>query len=533
MHLTSTFRYRLLFTLICCASMAVWFSTGRGLSNSVEYNQQLTRVQQIEVQLARRVENAIDFSVTAYSELLFTDTSTCNIWLRNKLRRLVLDAGGVTDIYVLTGDGLCSVFDELSHALPDRDIRENWLVGRNPAYRVGVIPGYEHNLIGVSRGLDLGSEVVIALNPETMLYDLVHSDQLAHTQATLMLGDEVIATFGGAAIEMADPNDLVTYARTGQRYPITTRVQTDSAALRAVKRAVPTTIWVSWVLVGLMTSFAFAYFCLRRFDPEVEDVKHGIKSRQIRPYFQPIVDTHSGRVLGCEALARWIKAEDRIVPPNSFIPVVERAGLDDDLLRQLISATAQDLRAVFDSDPTFYAGFNATSAQFSRQGFAEEVLALLDKFGLPPSQICIEITERQVISDIETATRNAQHLKAQNVRLAIDDAGTGHNGLAALQLLDLGVLKIDKFFVDSISADPRSRIMLDTFVSVARRSGMRTVAEGVETAEQVSVLAGAGVGSLQGYFISRPIPGAEFAARFFTEWTDSAMAPPHQNVVNF
>ena len=75
--------------------------------------------------------------------------------------------------------------------------------------------------------------------------------------------------------------------------------------------------------------------------------------------------------------------------------------------------------------------------------------------------------------------------------------------------------------------------MLDTFVSVARRSGMRTVAEGVETAEQVSVLAGAGVGSLQGYFISRPIPGAEFAARFFTDWTDSAMAPPHQNVVNF
>ena len=117
---------------------------------------------------------------------------------------------------------------------------------------------------------------------------------------------------------------------------------------------------------------------------------------------------------------------------------------------------------------------------------------------LEPSQVCIEITERQEIRCQECTSANIRALRKLGFRIAIDDAGTGHNGLAAIQLLDASVLKLDKFFVDHLHEGERSTAMLDTLVSVAKRIGMRTVAEGVETKEQAIVLREAGIDAFQG-----------------------------------
>jgi EAL domain-containing protein (putative c-di-GMP-specific phosphodiesterase class I) len=153
-----------------------------------------------------------------------------------------------------------------------------------------------------------------------------------------------------------------------------------------------------------------------------------------------------------------------------------------------------------------------------RDGFAKSLIALVDESGLAPRQVCIEITERQEISAPEKASAATAILRKTGFRVAIDDAGTGHNGLAAIQMLDASTLKIDKFFVDHIAHDTRSTMMIDMLVSMAERFGMKTVAEGVETQDQVDVLRQAGVDYIQGFVYARPVPANGFVSALNAEW---------------
>lgn len=533
MGLTSTLRYKVLLALIFSVCMGIWHLSGQKLHGNVIYQNQLSQLGETGERLTQRVEKAIDFAVSASAQILFTDISQCDDALHQRLRDLVAETGSVLDIYIVTQTGTCSAFDETSVMLPDFSGRSEWYSARNPLYRIGVLYSHDTELIGVSRGLGTMGEIVFLLNPDALLYGALPTDILPYVETALFIGHHKVNSDGGAMFSLSGLEDMVTIHQTSVQYPVSVRIRADVVALRTAHKDVAMSVFLPWWVLGTFLSVCGSIIALRWFNPKVADIKHALKSGQIRPHFQPIVETISGQVLGCEALARWVAPDGEITSPAEFIPVIEQNGLDDLLLTRMLLRAKQDLRYVLEKDPSFYISFNVTPAQISRFGFANDFVKNLQGAGLRAEQVCVEITERQVISDPDMAAINAADLRAAGLRLAIDDAGTGHNGLASMQLLNVCILKIDKFFVDHISADPRSRIMLDTFVSVAKKSNMKTVAEGVEELHQMSVLKAAGVTSIQGHFFSKALPGSEFTQLYFGDWAIEANQNDTQKVVNF
>ena len=533
MRLTSCLKYRIRFTLIFCACLGVWQVGGQRLYGNIIYQRQLDFVDQTSHHMVQQLEKTIDFAVSAYSQLLLTDNRICTGALELEMRRLVMDAGAVTDTYIVTPNGICSVFGDVRYMLSDTDERGDWTVGRNPTYRFGILSEQGQTRIGVSRGLGTANEIVLVLNPDAILFGGFPSDLSPHVETNLFVADQSVASLGGAQFTQANPKDISFTTQHSKRYPVSVRIRYDRNALQSAYEKPSASVFIPWLVSGVLMAISVAVLALRRFDPKVEEVRIALKNGNIRPYFQPIVDTSSGRVLACEALARWVEPDGKIISANAFIPTIEKHGFEDVLLLNMLARAKQDLRLILEKDHSFYISFNVTPDQMSRIGFAAELVRNLSKIGFRMNQVCLEITERQQIAEPEIAATNAADLQAAGVRLAIDDAGTGHNGLAALQLLNVGILKIDKFFVDFISTDPQSRIMLDTFVSVAKKFNMKTIAEGVEKPCQVHVLQTAGVSSIQGYIVSTALPGVEFEDRFFAEWLDGAFNLSQQNVVHF
>jgi EAL domain-containing protein (putative c-di-GMP-specific phosphodiesterase class I) len=154
-----------------------------------------------------------------------------------------------------------------------------------------------------------------------------------------------------------------------------------------------------------------------------------------------------------------------------------------------------------------------TPDQLLGQGFVESLTANITKTGLNLKQLVIEITERQPISDMQAALHVSRELLELGVRLALDDAGTGHNGLSSLHALQAHYLKIDKYFVDGVALDRKSGVLVEALISLAQQFSMDVVAEGIETEEQRVKLLELGIREGQGYLYARPLPASELIAK--------------------
>ncbi|MEM1288358.1 MAG: EAL domain-containing protein [Pseudomonadota bacterium] len=514
--------WRLCFAAISLAVMAGWFAIGMGLHRYTTDQTNAVQLQELAEQLIRRAEKVVDFVVIANSELLIAGHAECSPEVQQVLQKLVLDTGTVSDLYMVTADGVCSSFDDLSMQLPASDLRGNWVAARNPAYRFGEIEGRMEQLVGVSWGFGTSLELVAAINADAMLFDVLPTELRNDGRVDLFVGDQKVGSFlgsgAGSLVSDAIGPDTGSFSATGERYPLSAQIMVHRETLETWRRDVTPAIAVAWSLLGLFVSGVAGWASIRGRDENLECLEAALRGGEIVPFFQPIVDLASGKVIGCEALARWLKPDGEQVSPGKFIPLIERNGLDDRLLTVMIEGAARDLGPALQDDDGFYVSFNVTPAQLISQGFCERLLALVSENGLRPGQVCVEVTERQAIASPDQAAAATTRLHNAGFRIAIDDAGTGHNGLAALQVLDASTIKIDKFFVDHIDEDPKSRVMVDMFVSVAKRYDMRTIAEGVETESQMDVLCAAGVSAVQGYVHSPAVPPAEFVSRLQTAW---------------
>lgn len=501
------------FFLLFAAVFAGWTVCGVALHSFIVQRNNAEQVASSSNQLMRRVERAIDYTVMAGTEFLLSGHGACTDDAQDFLRRIVLETATISDIYLVSAQQTCSAYGDLSAELPDVALRESWLEARNPEYRIGRLALGSNGNYGVSRGLGRDLELVFAVNSDAALFDVLPNGLRDHGQINLLVGDTPLARFAGAAFAPDQSTATKAFSSSGNRYPLSVEIEVMSAAVSAWQNEISPTLAGVWGLLGVLASGSLSFACIRRRNTDLAEVVRALTNNEIVPYFQPIVDSFSGQIVGCEVLARWVRPDGTVAPPDSFIPLVERHELDDELLNAMVEQTASSLRALISDQPTFYVSFNVSPKQLERDGFADAVTSLVGKQMLPPSQVCFEITERQVIAAPETAARTTRQLSAAGFLISIDDAGTGHNGLAVIQELQVGTIKIDKFFVDHIGDDPRSRVMVDMFVSVAARYGMTTVAEGVETEEQLVALRIAGVDFLQGFFFSEAVDGDMFIER--------------------
>jgi len=240
--------------------------------------------------------------------------------------------------------------------------------------------------------------------------------------------------------------------------------------------------------------------------------------------FQPFVSLVSGEVVGFEALARWTDAELGRVPPSQFIPVAEDSGLIVPLgrwaLRESASRLAQWDKAYGCRVPLTI-NVNLSPVQIVRDDVSEAVREALDNAGIAGDRLTIELTESALIADLDKTRSLLDALKAMDLTIAMDDFGTGFSNLANLQSLPIDVLKIDGSFVTGMVGDRDKVAIVHAILSLARALGMRTVAEGVETAEVGQALGELGCDRGQGYYYARPM-SADAAYAFWLERNQSA-----------
>jgi len=237
--------------------------------------------------------------------------------------------------------------------------------------------------------------------------------------------------------------------------------------------------------------------------------QHGIESgirlalqrHEFVLHYQPKIDLGSGRVVGAEALVRWQKPGHGWVYPSEFIPVAEDSGLIVALGQWVLRQTCAQLRRW----PGTKIAINVAAAQFDRPEFVDDVRTALQDFGVSGERLELELTERQVISDLDGMVRKMHELRALGVQISLDDFGVGQSALGHLLKLPVSVLKVDRMFVQSLHDVAGAPRVLQAIVALAHSLGIRVVAEGVETCEQLGTVRDLGCDLVQGYLTGRPM----------------------------
>jgi diguanylate cyclase (GGDEF)-like protein len=257
-----------------------------------------------------------------------------------------------------------------------------------------------------------------------------------------------------------------------------------------------------------------------------EALRRAVDAGELRLAFQPIVDLETRAVHGFEALVRWQHPQRGWVPPSVFIPLAEDSGTIHGIGRWVLREACAEAAAWQPNGPAappVSVSVNVSGRQLDDASLVTDVATALATTGLPPHCLTLEITEGVIMRDSAASLARLSELKALGVRIAIDDFGTGYSSLAYLQRFPVDVLKIDKAFVDSIARGGNDAALARTIVTLGETLGLRTVAEGIETADQHDELRLLGCELGQGYLYARPMP-AEQARAFLAAQAAPAAA---------
>jgi diguanylate cyclase (GGDEF)-like protein len=235
------------------------------------------------------------------------------------------------------------------------------------------------------------------------------------------------------------------------------------------------------------------------------DLRRALDRDEIEILFQPQLSIASGRVIGVEALARWQHPDHGELGAQTLFAVAERS----DYLTALSGHVQRRAATISAAWPEALArlrlAINLTAADIARAGFVTSFLAMIDETGFPRSRLTVEVTESGLIEDLAGAATVLADLRAGGCRVAIDDFGTGYSSLAYLKALPLDYLKIDKDLSADISGSTRDRIVVRGVIDMARSLGLAVVAEGIETEEQLALLAAEGCNYYQGFLFAQPV----------------------------
>ncbi|MGE5450315.1 MAG: putative bifunctional diguanylate cyclase/phosphodiesterase [Acidobacteriota bacterium] len=242
------------------------------------------------------------------------------------------------------------------------------------------------------------------------------------------------------------------------------------------------------------------------------ELRHAVERQQLLLHYQPQVDIQSGQIIGLEALIRWQHPQWGMVSPGQFIPIAEESGLIREIGKWvMVQATWQNAQWHAQGLQIVPVAVNLSLAQFKDEGLRDNVLQALRESGLPAHMLELELTESVAMADSERTIATIASLKRLGVTLSIDDFGTGYSSLSYLKRYAVDKLKVDQSFVRGLNFDPHDEAIVCTVINLAKSMGLKTIAEGVETAEQLDFLRANGCDEFQGYFFSRPVAPDQLA----------------------
>ncbi|MDP9181250.1 MAG: bifunctional diguanylate cyclase/phosphodiesterase, partial [Actinomycetota bacterium] len=249
---------------------------------------------------------------------------------------------------------------------------------------------------------------------------------------------------------------------------------------------------------------------LGRLETETQ-LRRAIAEGQLRVHYQPILGLASRTVTGVEALVRWQHPTRGMVQPSDFIPIAEETGLIVPLGEWVLEQACHQLTAWNVLMPELTVSVNLSGVQITQPDIVRRIAAIIDRTGVDPSRVALEITESVLMRDAEDTLSVLRGLKDLGVKLHVDDFGTGYSSLSYLKRFPVDALKVDRSFVDGLAADPEDIAIVAAIVGLAYSLGMATIAEGVETTAQLEALEALGCESAQGFLFSRPLVAGDIA----------------------
>ena len=239
-------------------------------------------------------------------------------------------------------------------------------------------------------------------------------------------------------------------------------------------------------------------------------------------HYQPIIDLMNRRLIGFEALVRWMHPLRGLISPLEFIPLAEESGMIFPLSEWIIREACRQIRAwqqQYPAQPRLRMSVNISGRQLAQPGFADSLAAILRDETLEPGSLAIEVTESMIMENTDTAMRTLTRLQMMGVHIHIDDFGTGYSSLSYLHRFPVNALKIDRSFISKLSADHENEEIVRTIIALARHLDLEVIAEGIEQDDQLSAIKGLACGLGQGFLFSRPLPADAMEA-----WIRSDMA---------
>ncbi|KZK78568.1 Cyclic di-GMP phosphodiesterase YahA [Pseudovibrio sp. W64] len=303
-------------------------------------------------------------------------------------------------------------------------------------------------------------------------------------------------------------------------YPINVRIRSDRNAVMSLVGELKI---VAVIACSGIAIFLIALGVWLSWKPEKDaedDFVASIRNNEFIPYYQPVVDIVTGELQGCEMLMRWQLPNGKMVSPGQFMTYAETSGHIFEMTRSIMRQSIDDLGELYSQHPELKLSVNLFAGHFNDRSIVDDLLDIYEDSPIALNQVVMEVTERQPLEDIELARKIIAELQAHGIRVALDDVGTGHGGLAYLQKLGMDIVKIDKMFIDPLGSEENAFRLVDAIAELADTMNMGIIAEGVEKYEQIVLLRELGVSSAQGYIFSKPLPARkylEFAEDIFTD----------------
>lgn len=293
-------------------------------------------------------------------------------------------------------------------------------------------------------------------------------------------------------------------------FPVSATAAVSLASASAVTRSLVLTLTASCGAI-FFVFLSLALWLNRRPEQDFEDeFHHAIRNEEFVPYYQPVMNIETGQVEGCEMLVRWIRADGTVISPGRFMPYAETSGHVFAMTRQIMARAAKELGPLYKRHPALKLSINLFAGHFDDRQIIEDTIAIFSHSEVTFEQLVFEVTERYPLKDVDRARKIINEMHALGCRVALDDTGTGHGGLAYIQQLGIDIIKIDKMFIDAMVADLSAARIVDVLVELANSLGMGVVAEGIEQEIQIEKLREKGVTAAQGYIFAPPLPGPLF-----------------------
>jgi c-di-GMP phosphodiesterase len=495
---------------VVAASLFVFVVGGHLAATGFIAEHQQRQIEELADIALRRSEAAIDFATATLDDVIRRGLAKCDPASLQAVRLQVYQRSAVKDIRLVNRDGsvICSAYSETLEFDNGWAERSDMLRSTAKGVLLFRVDQIDRTALGVLKDVDAKQSLVAILSVNATLLDTMPAELRGHSKVQLQLRNGLELAGFSQSLQDVSPGGFQ-YTRASANHPLQVTVEIDSNALRQWN------IESYWPILMIAAALGALFGSIgiktrAQLEGPIADIDRGLIHREFRPFYQPTFDLRSGAIRGCEVLARWVRADGTVVPPQRFIPLAETSGRIEAITWQILARALAELHPRLCADKHFKFSINVVPRHLISESFVDTLRGVVAEANVSPRQVVLEVTERSEFPDLQKAGTIIDALRDLGFRVALDDVGVGHSGLSQMKALKANIIKIDKFFVDTITEDETASTIIGMLVRLAKDLRMTVIAEGIETKEQMHALLACGVGEGQGYLVSPPLPFEKF-----------------------